>query len=126
MVDIEYVKRGKDLVSKLNKLKPEVWLFLILIFALFLRLYFFVGIGFNDDTEYSYEAYKFSKNGYKTYSFYSIDTLRTMMVIPLSLIYKLFGVSNFTAGVYPLILSIGSIFLTFIICKIFLIVKLGY
>jgi hypothetical protein len=44
VVDIEYTKRVKDLFFKLNKIKPEVWLILILVFALFLRLYFFVGL----------------------------------------------------------------------------------
>ena len=41
MVIINIIKRGKYIFKII---KPEVWLVLILIFALFLRLYFFVGL----------------------------------------------------------------------------------
>ena len=88
---------------------------LILIFALFLRLYFFVGLNWSDDVGYVNDAYRVLKNEY-IFAKYP-PSLRTMMIYPLAFIFFIFGISNYTATLYPLLTSIGGIVIIFFLGK---------
>lgn len=90
----------------------------ILLLALGLRLFFFVGININDDTEYCDSAFRIaSGKGIHSYPIGSIDSIRFFMVLPVALFYWLFGVSDFTSSLYPLSCSILTILLAYLLAK---------
>jgi len=98
----------------LRKHSCLIW---ILIFALFLRLYFFVGLNWSDDIGYVNDAYRILKNEF-VFTKYP-PTLRPMMIYPLSFTFLVLGISNYTATLYPLLASLGSIILIFYLGKEF-------
>ncbi|MBN2016405.1 glycosyltransferase family 39 protein [Candidatus Dojkabacteria bacterium] len=106
----------KKILIKLKNI--DFKLIVILAFALFLRLYFFVGIGGNDDFVYSNTAWNFANHGFSAYPFEIMASLRLMVVVPLSILYRIFGASNVNAGTFPLFCSLLSIILTYKIGKL--------
>lgn len=108
----EYIK----FLNFIKNIKPEIWLVFIIIFALFLRLNFFIGLNWSDDVNYVYLANQILRGEYRPSYMVS---LRLMMIYPLAFFFYLFGISNFTAVLYPLICSISSIILIFYLSKIF-------
>ena len=114
--------------------RAEVWLILILLFALFLRMYFFVGHVNNDpqdDGIYMRHARllvfdgEFSDFKWAADLVSTQDTInpahqfpfRWMMVFPIALSFMLFGLNDFSAALFPLLCSLGSILLIFYIGK---------
>ncbi len=107
---------------KLNKkirncIRSNFLFFCILIFALFLRLYFFVGIGFNDDSyylEYAEEIYKENKfippSGVEW-------GIRIAVYYPVVFFWKIFGINELSTSLYFLLLSLGSIVITYLLGK---------
>jgi len=90
----------------------------ILVFAFLLRIHFFVGMGFNDDTSYTEYANSLMKN--------KLDPLihekttwvtRVGVYLPIYLTWKLFGVSEFSTSLYFLLSSIGSIVVCYLLGK---------
>jgi 4-amino-4-deoxy-L-arabinose transferase-like glycosyltransferase len=95
-----------------------IMLIVILLFALSLRLFYFVGIGINDDTEYADSAFRIATgNGLHSYAIGSIDSIRFFMVLPVAFFYWLFGVSDLTSSLYPLSCSMLTIFLAYVAAK---------
>jgi len=119
------MKITKSCKKKLNKIRPEVWLIFILIFALFLRLWFFVGPNMNDDIDYIFSAHEVANGRYYPLYGGSINAIRSMMTIPIALFFELFGVSILTAAIYPLLCSLITIIATFYIGKILVNYKVG-
>jgi hypothetical protein len=103
--------------KNLKKIRTEVWLILILIFALFLRLYFFVGIGFNDDSyylEYAEEIYK----GKRFIPPAGVEWgVRIAVYYPVVFFWKIFGINEFSTSLYFILLSLGSIIITYFLGK---------
>src|SRR3989344_7303202 len=98
------------LYARNGKLKAEFWLLLIVIFALALRLYFFVGLNWSDDVAYVSIANEILAGNYHpTYP----NAMRLMIVYPIAFFYLLFGIGTFSAVLYPLLTSLLSIVLIF-------------
>lgn len=90
---------------------PNLWILFLLLAALALRMYFFIGLNFADDPWYVFLANQVCQG-----TFYATDNgaLRLMMIYPLALLFKLFGVSNASASVYPMICSLGTIVVAYL------------
>ncbi len=115
----------KDITKKLKHRKSEIFLVLILIFAAFLRLIFFVGPCCDDDVAYLNSAYNIVKlNFVELHNGYSF-AYRTMMILPMALSFKIFGISEFTASLYILLTSLGSIIVAFFIGKFLFNARVG-
>lgn len=92
-----------------------MWVILILIFALFLRLYFFVGIGYNDDSYYLETAGKIFKGyGYKP-SRHIFWDVRIGIIFPVVLMWKLFYISELSTSMFFILCSLGSILVSYLI-----------
>ena len=116
-------KKGKRtsweiIKNKKGKHKPEFWLLLIVLFALALRLYFFVGPNMNDDMEYVFSSHSVSRGDFSPLSSSSIDSIRSMMILPIAFFFFLFGAGEFAASLYILLTSMLAIVLTFLVGRI--------
>jgi len=91
-------------------------LLLIVIFGIIIRLIFFSGIGTSDDLAYTGYAHSLSKGEIKG------DTLtlstRLGLIYPLSVLYSLFGVNDFSSVLFVLLAAIGNIILVFYFGKL--------
>jgi hypothetical protein len=96
---------------KLGKKKYEIILFLIIIFALIVRLVFFVGFDWSDSPIYAWLANRISSGDLHLER--GLMDFRVMMYFPVALFFKLFGVNTYTATVWSLITSLGSIFIIY-------------
>jgi len=89
----------------------KILLFFIVLFGLALRLLFFTGIGSSDSVFYTKFAYDISTN--------SLDfseghfTSRIGLLIPVSIIFAIFGVNELTSNILPLLISLSSIILIY-------------
>lgn len=102
--------------------KSTIILVGILIFALSLRLYFYVGEGFTDDVESISNAYRASLGHPFSLTFLqgtSNSGIRMMTILPIALCFKLFGFKIASASGYFLFCSLSSIFLTYLIASHF-------
>ncbi|MCM8808116.1 MAG: glycosyltransferase family 39 protein [Candidatus Omnitrophica bacterium] len=93
------------------------WLTLILILSLCLRLYFFVGIGFNDDSYYL----EFAEKIYKGVKFVPPNAVewgvRITVYYPVVFFWKVFGISEISTSIYFLSLSLANIIVTYFLAK---------
>lgn len=122
MICINFKKRAKVAFSFFKKLKPGFWLVLILILALFLRLYFFVGLNFSDDQSYVHYA---SKIFQKDFNPTDNNGLRMGIYYPVGIFYLLFGINPISAVLYQLISSLITIAVIFYIGKLLFNEKVG-
>jgi 4-amino-4-deoxy-L-arabinose transferase-like glycosyltransferase len=113
----------RGMKSRLIKMKPKHWLLLVLLFSLALRLYFFVGLNWADDAMYVNEAYSRLDINYKIPA--RLGPLRSGMIYPTAFFFKLFGINEYSATLYPLLCSLGSIVLTYYFGKTFFDEKTG-
>jgi hypothetical protein len=123
----------------IENIKPIKLLLLIIIFALLLRLYFFMGfINAHDLDEgiyiailngiykgtYNLDRYKSIPNSYipdtaETFQF------RIAFIFPIAALFFLFGVKDFIATLYPLICSLGGIIVAYYMGKLLFDEKVG-
>ena len=90
----------------------------IMVVALGLRLYYFVGVSLNDDMAYVGAARQIATGlGIHFYPFLSNVTLRFLMILPIAGAYRVFGESEFIACAYPLACSIVTILLTYLLAR---------
>ena len=98
-----------------RRLQPHWPALLALLVGIGLRIWWFQGIGLNDDTEYADAAYRLAFGvGLDQYAFGSIDSVRFGMVLPLAAVYRLMGVGNVTSGIFPLLCSSLTMWLTYL------------
>ncbi len=119
---------------RLLGVRAEVWLILILFFALFIRMYFFVGFVNNDpqdDGIYISKAKELALGGEFSDFKWAADLVsredtinpahqflfRWMMIFPVMASFMLFGFSDFSAVLFPLLCSLGSVVLIFYMGK---------
>jgi len=114
-------KFTKNLRKRLKKIRPEVWLILILIFALFLRLHFFVSVGNADSADagiYVNSAIKIVEGEFHYPSLSQEEytnpiiipaVLRTFMLYPTAFFIFIFGLNKYSLALFPLLCSLGSI-----------------
>ena len=100
-------------------------LFLIVLFALFLRLIFFSGMGISDSLVYSKTAHDINEGrGIDPNSTLTLST-RLGLIYPTALSYKLFGINDFSSALFVLLTSIGSIILIFYFGRLLFNEKIG-
>jgi 4-amino-4-deoxy-L-arabinose transferase-like glycosyltransferase len=105
------------------KLKPEHWLALITLFGLLLRIYFFVGLNWEDSPRYVWDAAQVAGGGGDIQR--NVNGLRMMVIYPVGFFFWMFDVSEYSAAVYPLLCSLGGIVLIFYFGKVFFDEKTG-
>ncbi len=89
---------------------------IIILFALLIRIVFLVGYNLSDDLGYAETAgIIISGKEYvsTTTTFYLVSNMRLLMVYPIALSFKIFGVNDYSLVIYPLLCSIGGIFITY-------------
>lgn len=105
----------RNFIKKIGEVRAEFWLILVIVFAIFLRYNYFIGLNLNDDLCYVNLAHdvvegRFKPNGW-------IFAVRHMMHYPIAFFFWVFGVSDFSASLYILLCSLGGILVTFYIGK---------
>ena len=101
------------------KLDKKYYLLFIIVVAIFIRIYFYIGHIFSDDAYYSYLSYTLLKGDFaKDYLGYPIFPLRITYLFITALAFKIFGVNEFATIIFPFLLSIANIILTYMIAKI--------
>jgi 4-amino-4-deoxy-L-arabinose transferase-like glycosyltransferase len=108
---------------KIKRINPHLWLIIILMFALFLRLYFFVGLNWSDDIRYAYDAHRVLNGEYYLGNF--LPSLRIGMIYPITFFYSLFGINDISLILYPLLTSLGCIVVIFYLGKMLFDEKVG-
>lgn len=106
-----------------NPKRNAILLAAIIILGLILRWYFFAGVGTSDDllnTKYSYDI---SKNVFPTTE--NQANSRIGLLIPVSVIYKIFGINDYTSTALILLTSLGGILLIYFFGKSFFNAKIG-
>lgn len=97
------------ITEKFNKLPFEpVYIFMILSFIL--RLVTFMGISEGDDLSYTLLAHRFA-NGDMAANF--IFDIRWVVYVPVALLYKIFGVNDFTSLLPTMVYGICSVWLAY-------------
>jgi len=127
-------EKKKKNPHKLFGMRAEIWLLFILIFALSIRMHFFVGLVNNDPqddgiymanarrlvfggklSDYKWAAKLVSEND--TINPAHQFLFRWMMLFPTALSFILLGFGDFSATIYPLLCSLGGILLIYYIGK---------
>jgi len=111
MKSIKFVKILKE---KIPKIKPEIFLLLILVFALFLRLYFFNGLHGHDDWVYLFYV-RSLYHGLTSEVFNSLWGLRLVVIFPMLFLFKIFQPSFVLAFLPTFLFSMGSVVLAYLI-----------
>lgn len=111
-------KKINRIQNILKHVRPEVWLIFIIIFAVFLRLFFFVGPCCDDDVAYLDSVHNIMNLNFDDLRNGFNFAYRTMMTFLISLSLKFLGVSEFSASLYILLTSVGSVIVAFFIGKI--------
>jgi 4-amino-4-deoxy-L-arabinose transferase-like glycosyltransferase len=96
-------------------------LLLILVFAAAVRVYTFHGFGGIDDAEYARFAALLAdgREFPRDYAGPGVFPLRLGVVAPTAVVFRLFGVNEWTMVLYPLVLSLASIVLIYICASLF-------
>lgn len=102
-------------IVKYFSFNSNLILLIILTLAIIIRLRFFIGLNWSDDVNYVHLADQIIKGTYKP-SY--VNSLRLLMIFPLALFFKIFGVNQLSAVLYPFLLSLGNIILIFYISKL--------
>ena len=119
-------------ITRLKTVKPEIVLFGIVIFALLLRLYFFVGINYAQDQDevlyytdvnaimkgcfhhtFSNLPKDFQANPTQVFEFRYVFLFATLLS------FYLFGVNDFSIVLFSFVCSIGLVVLTFYMGRLF-------
>ena len=91
--------------------KNTLILGVIIIFAIALRYTYFVGFNLSDDQFYIEIAHNLMHGNLGDHGVFAN---RIGMTYPLALMYSLFGVSDYTTTLYPMVCAIGSILLAYL------------
>jgi 4-amino-4-deoxy-L-arabinose transferase-like glycosyltransferase len=93
---------------------------LIIATGIIVRLYFSIGHIFSDDAYYSYLSYTLLQGDFaKDYLGYPIFPLRITFLSITALSFKIFGINEFATIVFPYLLSIANLILTYKLAKLF-------
>ncbi len=111
-------------MNKLEKNRNILLLTLIVILGLFLRIFFFNGVGISDSLEYSRYAHAMSTGNFPPKE-YDHGIGRIGLIMPVSLSYYLFGVNEVSSVLFTLLTSIGEIILIFFFAKLLFDEKTG-
>ena len=101
------------LLRKSLDLSSKNILFLIIIFAVILRILFFIGVAEPDSYVYSQHAFDISSGQPKLSRIDFVYGIRFLLTVPLALSFALLGVRDISAVLWPFFCSLGSIILIF-------------
>ena len=101
------------------KFKTPFILALIMGVGCLLRMIVFVGVQGSDDTLYAELANRIANGTFRIGADSDISGLRTGLILPVALLFKLFGPNEWTLIAYPFLLSMGGIILAFIAGRMF-------
>lgn len=102
-------------LPKPSLLTPWQTLAAVVFFALVVRFFSYHGFYPSDQYRYALDAWQMA-NGELGVPDY-LASMRWGLVLPTSIIYALFGVSEFTSTLWPMLTSIGSIVLAYVLGK---------
>ena len=88
----------------------------ILAFGLLMRLVYYVGVVRGDDFGYAHAAYELSINRFNVNIQGSLP-VRSGLFTPVAILYRLFGYSEFTTVLYPMLGSLMTIVIIYLITK---------
>lgn len=124
-INNEQLVSKMTMINKFKNIKPWMWLILILVFSIFLRIIFFTGPCCDDDAAYLESANKLLQGDLSeiknNYSF----AYRTLMVLPISFFFKIFGSNAASSSIYIILCSVGSVAIAYYIGKILFNEKIG-
>lgn len=109
--------------KKILSNKSKWYLAFILLFALVIRIIFFQGVGTSDALLNTLYANDISKGIFPSNE--NQANARIGLLIPVSMLYSIFGVNNLSSGVLPLIISLLGILLIFLFGKMLFSEKTG-
>jgi 4-amino-4-deoxy-L-arabinose transferase-like glycosyltransferase len=95
--------------------KSDVFLLLILLFAIALRVYEFRGFGAVDDAAYAKIAHEIAQGRFSpgTYEGPAVFPLRVGILYPTALLFRYFGVSEWSMVFFPFLLSVLTVLLAY-------------
>ncbi len=95
-------------------MKNKLFIYFIILAAIAVRLYFFVGHVFSDDAYYSYLGYTLLKGNFAAnYLGYPVFPLRINEAVLYAVSFKLFGINEAATVVFPFLFSILTIYLAY-------------
>lgn len=109
--------------DKNGKVKAEFWLLLIVLFALALRLYFYIGLNLNDDLVYVNLAREIVVGKFQPHGW--IFAERLAINYPIALSFFLLGFNDFSASLYILLCSLGCVVTAFYLGRLLFDKKTG-
>ena len=107
-------------LNRLFILSNKKILFLIIIFAIFLRIHFFVGMAGYDDFLYSQLAYKIINQKFDILEIGGYAGSRFSILLPVAVLFSLFGINEFSTLFSLFLCSIGNVILVFYIGELIL------
>ena len=96
--------------------RDMILLLAVLLCAAVIRLYHFHGFNGFDDAEYARFAHQIVRGDFEPqgYTGPSVFPLRVGVIIPAAIAFRLFGMSEYSMVVYPLLLSLAGILLVYV------------
>lgn len=110
---------------KRKRNKNYLILLLILSLGLFLRIFLSSGMSGYDDFAYGQIAYNMIAGTYRFSDVEGLYGFRYLLLWPTVLAFFLFGVNEFSSGIFPLLCSSGSVLLAFFLGKLVFEEKVG-
>ena len=107
--------------------RPTTILSLLLVCALLVRsILFFGGVRGSDAYAYAYEAYNIATGQYDVQADSAYYGFRYTVLLPTALAYALFGVSDWSSALFPLLASLGTLLLVVRLGTIFFDQRTGW
>lgn len=103
---------------------PFFWLLLIVLVGLAIRLILFTGQIRGDDYYYAKSAFELTQ-GRTHFGVWSFGTSRVGLYAPTALLYTVFGVSPLTTAAFPLLTSLGTVVLVYLLATLYAPPKAG-
>lgn len=99
-------------------IKNNILILLILGFSILLRISFFPGISNSDTFAYCQVADNFNKGGFNITRETLLYSFRYPVWFPIAILFRIFGINDFSACLWPILCSTGSIILAYLLGKL--------